>query len=96
MEVAQIIAQERVQNRTGKQIVGVVHSIPMEVANAQMVEQIIDVQKPHVMEKIVKVPKITQQDEDTQYRQSAVRENLKTGSSSEPVNKLRTHVSSQP
>ena len=36
MEVAQIIAQERVQNRTVKQIVEVVHSIPVEVENAQM------------------------------------------------------------
>ena len=31
-----------------------------------------------MLEKIVKVPKITQQVEDTQYRQSAVGENLKT------------------
>ena len=46
----------------------------------RVVEQIIDVQKkPQVMENIVKVPKITQQVEDTQYRQSAARENLKTG-----------------
>ena len=58
----------------------------------RVVEQIIDVQKPRVMEKIVKVPKITQQVEDTQYRQSAVGENLKTGFSSEPVNKTRTRV----
>ena len=49
----------------------------------RVVEQIIDVQKPQVLEKIVKVPKVTQQVEDTQYRQSA-------------VNKLRTHMSSQP
>ena len=47
----------------------------------RVVEQIIDVQKPQVLEKIVKVPKITQQVEDTQYRQSAVGENLKTVSS---------------
>ena len=52
-------------------------------------EQIIDVQKLCV-EKIVKVPKIAQQVEDTQFRHSADGKNLKTGSSSEPVNKLRT------
>ena len=34
-----------------------------------------------MLEKIVKFPKITQQVEDTQYRQSAVGENLKTVSS---------------
>ena len=75
VEVAQITTQEHVQNRKVKQIVEVVHSIPMEVENAQMerlrgrvVEPIIDVQKPQVMEKIVKVPKITEQVEDTRYR----------------------------
>ena len=36
VEVAQIITQERVQNRTVKQIVEVFHSIPMEVEHAQM------------------------------------------------------------
>ena len=36
VEVAQITTQERVQNRTVKQIVSVVHSILMEVENAQM------------------------------------------------------------
>ena len=36
VEVAQMITQERVQNRTVKQIVEVVHSIPMEVEHAQM------------------------------------------------------------
>ena len=34
--------------------------------------------------------------EDAQFRHSAVGKNLKTGSSSGPVNKLRTHVSSHP
>ena len=52
----------------------------------RVVEQIIDVQKPQVLEKIVKVPKITQQVEDTQYRQSAVGENLKTVSSEQVAN----------
>ena len=36
VEVAQIITQERVQNRTVKHIVEVVHNIPIEVENAQM------------------------------------------------------------
>ena len=91
VEVAQIITQKRVQNRTVKQIV--------EVATCQwndssqdpkrVVEQIIDVQKPQVLEKIVKVPKITQQVEDTQYRQSAVGENLNTVSSEQIAN-IRT------
>ena len=36
MEVVQILTQERVQNRTVKQIVDVVHSIPIEVENAQV------------------------------------------------------------
>ena len=61
----------------------------------RVVEQVIDVQTLQV-EKIVKVPRIEQQVEDTLFRHSAVGKNLKTGSSSEPVNKLRTHVSSHP
>ena len=52
----------------------------------RVLEQIIDVQKLEVLEKIVKVPKITQQVEDTQYRQSAVGENLKTVSSEQVAN----------
>ena len=36
LELAQITAQERVLESTVKQIVDVVHSIPMEVDNAQM------------------------------------------------------------
>ena len=42
--------------------------------------------KPQVLEKIVKVPKIMQQVEDSQYRQSAVGENLKTVSSEQVAN----------
>ena len=65
MEVMQIRTQERVQNRTVKQIVQVVHSIPLERIP---VEQIVDMQEPQVMEKTSRVPKITQQVEYAQYR----------------------------
>ena len=47
-----------------------------------VVEQIVDTREPPVMEKIVKVPKITQ------YRHSAEREYFKTASSSESLSKL--------
>ena len=47
------------------------------------------------MEKIVKVQKITQRVEDTQYRHSAVGEDFKSGSSSDSLNKLWTYTSSQ-
>ena len=60
----QIRTQERVQNRTVKQIVQVVHSIPLERIP---VEQIVDMQEPQVMEK-TRVPKMTQQVEYTQYQ----------------------------
>ena len=63
MEVMQIRTQERVQNRTVKKIVQVVHSIPLE---RTPVEQIVDMQEPQVMEKTSRVPKITQQVEYTQ------------------------------
>ena len=65
VEVMQIRTQERVQNRTVKQIVQVVHSIPLERIP---VEQIVDMQEPQVMEKTSRVPKITQQVEYTQYQ----------------------------
>ena len=72
LEVAQIMTQEHVQNRTVKQIVEVVHTsqwrlrtLEWNVHVERVIEPIIDVQNPQVMEKIVKVPKITQQVEDT-------------------------------
>ena len=65
MEVMQIRTQERVQNRTVKQIVQVVHSIPLERIPFG---QIVDMQEPQVMEKTSRVPKITQQVEYTQYQ----------------------------
>ena len=65
VEVVQIITQERVQNRTVEQIVEVIHSIPMERIPERVVEQIVDMQEPQVMEKIIIVPKITQQVEHT-------------------------------
>ena len=54
MDVMPIRTQERVQNRTVKQIVEVVHSIPLERIP---VEQIVDMQEPQVMEKTSRVPK---------------------------------------
>ena len=83
MEDAQIITQERVQNRTVKQKLFTasqlrLNTLKWNVFVERVVEQSIDVQKSQVMEKIVKFPKITQHVEDTQYRQSAVGENLKT------------------
>ena len=65
MEVVQIRTQERVQNRTVKQIVQVVHSIPLERIP---VEQIVDMQDLQVMEKTSRFPKITQQVGYTQYQ----------------------------
>ena len=49
------------------------NTLEWNVYAERVVEQIIDVQKPQVMKKIVKVPKITQQVEDTQYRQQLER-----------------------
>ena len=58
----QIRTQERVQNRTVKQIVEFVHiSTPLERILERVVEQIADMQEPQVMEKTSRVPKITQQ-----------------------------------
>ena len=68
MDVMQIRTQERVQNRTLKQIVQVVHSIPLERIPKRVVEKIVDMQEPQVMEKTSRVPKITQQVECTQYQ----------------------------
>ena len=68
MEVMQIRTQERVQNRTVKQIVQVVHSIPLERIPKRVVEKIVDMPEPQVMEKTSRVPKITQQVEYTQYQ----------------------------
>ena len=51
-----------------KQIVQVVHSIPMERIPERVVEQIVDMQEPQVMEKTSRVPKTTQQVEYTQYQ----------------------------
>ena len=65
VEVMQIRTQERVQNRTVKQIVEVVHSTALERI---LVEQIVNMQEPQVMEKTSRVPKITQQVEHTQYQ----------------------------
>ena len=65
VEVMQIRTQERVRNRTVKQIVQVVHSIPLERVPF---EQIVDMQEPQAMEKTSRVPKITQQVEYTQYQ----------------------------
>ena len=48
------------QNRTVKQIVQVVDSIPLERIPKRVVEQIVDMQEPQVMEKTSRVPKITQ------------------------------------
>ena len=64
----QIRTQERVQNRTVKQIVEVVHSIPSERILERVVEKIVDMQSPQVMEKTSRVPKITQQVEYTEYQ----------------------------
>ena len=93
VEVAQIITQERVQNRTVKQIVQVVHSIPMRLRTlkwnvyvGRVVEQIIDVQKTTSVGEDCQGSEITQQVEDTQFRQSAVGENLKTLSSEQVAN----------
>ena len=63
----QIRTQERVQNRTVKQIVEVVHSIPLERIPERVVGQIVDMQEP-------RVPKITQQVEYTQYQLQLVSE----------------------
>ena len=68
MEVMQIRTQERVQNRTVKQIVEVVHSTPLERIPERVVEQIVDMQEPQVIEKTSRVPKIKQQVEYTQYQ----------------------------
>ena len=68
MKVMQIRTQERVQNRTVKQIVQVVHSIPLERIPKRVVEMIVDMQEPQVMEKTSRVPKITQEVEYTQYQ----------------------------
>ena len=91
VEDAQIITQEREQNRTVKQKLFTaaqlrLNTLKWNVYVERVVEQIIDVQKSQVMEKIVKFPKITQRVEDTQYRQSAVGENLKTVSSEQVAN----------
>ena len=93
VQVVQIIPQERVQNRTAEQIVEVVRSTPMERIPERVVEQIVDMQEAQMMEKIIKILEITQQVENTQYR---YKDCLKTGSSIEPLNKLWTHISSQP
>ena len=93
VEVVQIIPQERVQNRMAKQIVEVVRSIPMERILERIPEQIVDMRETQKMEKIIKIPEITQQVENTQYR---CKDCLKTGSSSESLNKLWTHMSTQP
>ena len=68
MKVMQIRTQEPVQNRTVKQIVQVVHSIPLERIPKRVVEKILDMQEPQVMEKTSRVPKITQEVEYTQYQ----------------------------
>ena len=68
MEVMQIRKQERAQNRTVKQIVQVVHSIPLERIPKRVVEKIVDMPEPQVMEKTSRVPKITQQVEYSQYQ----------------------------
>ena len=68
VEVMQIRTQGRVQNRTVKQIVHVVDSIPLERIPKRVVEQIVDMQEPQVMEKTSRVPKITQYVEYTQYQ----------------------------
>ena len=68
MEVMQIRTQECVQNRTVKQIVEVVQSIPLKRILERVVEQIVDMQEPQVMEKMSRVPKITQQVEYTQHQ----------------------------
>ena len=64
----QIRTQEHVQNRTEKQIIEVVHSIPLERIPETVAEQIVDMQEPQVMENTGRVPKITQQVEYTQYQ----------------------------
>ena len=91
VEDAQIVTQERVQNRTVKQKLFTasqlrLNTLKWNVYVERVVEQVIDVQKSQVMEKIVKFPKITQHVEDTQYRQSAVGENLKTVSNEQVAN----------
>ena len=56
------------QNRTVKQIIQVVHSIPLDRIPKRVVEQIVDMQESQVMEKTSRVPRITQQVEYTQYQ----------------------------
>ena len=73
VEVVQIRTKERVQNRTVKQIVEVVHSIPSERIPEIAVEQIVDMQEPQVMKKTSRVPKITKENEYTQYQLQLVR-----------------------
>ena len=70
----QIRTQEYVQGRTVKQIVQVVHSIPLERIPF---EQIVDMQESQVMEKTIRVPKITQQVEYIQYQLRQVTEQVK-------------------
>ena len=81
-EVIQLVPHVRMSDLMVEQIVELYRVLE------RVVEQIIDVQKPQVMEKIVKVQKITQQVEDTQYRHSAVGEDFKSGSRSDSLNKL--------
>ena len=75
VEVIQLVPHVRMSDRIVEQIVELYGVLE------RVVEQIIDVQKPQVIENIVKVQKkITQQVEDTQYRHSAVGEDFKSGS----------------
>ena len=63
----QIRTKERVQNRTVKQIVEVVHIIPLERIIERVVEKIVDMQGPQVME-TAEFRKSRKQVEYTQYQ----------------------------